>query len=244
MSELYCKLIEDLKSLSKVYNLTVNVNFETCERTFSSNNFIIFNMPNECELIIEDIPNDINELQLIPLIGNYGDIYEFRLMLNNDVLSHNNVGYCTLKSSIAAENCAIALNNYVIKRDNKIKVRKMIGNCTLHVDNICPDKTKEEISYALIKAGMLGMKDIVMFNRYDNPSKNRGFVLVQFHTHEFANLATTMFSKSLLVLFNKNVTVNWATYTRNTNGDHHFQHVSTIVYETIELYKINYLINK
>lgn len=224
MSEAYCKLIENLKLLSKEIDLPV----------FTEINLRCFG-PKEKEdikmklvssdVIIENIPEEINELELIPLCLKYGAVIKFCLMLNSDLLGHSNVAYCTYKSSDLACKCVSGLNNYEILPDRKIRVKRLVENCTLFIGNVRPEKTKEEILYALIKAGMVGVKDVITYKSYSNPNKTRGFAFVPFHTRELAEVARNTF-KNNLTLFGKNIAVEWGNFIPEVD-DQLLEHVST-----------------
>lgn len=225
MSERYFKLIEDLKLLSKRFDLPISV--ESSDRLFGAKDDFE-DILSDCEVIIREIPNEINEIQLIPLFARYGDIYSFRLKLNNNVLSHNKLAYCTYKNRIAAQNCLMALNDYEILRGKRIKIKRTMVNCTLFIGNICPEKTKEEILYALIKAGLIGIRDIVTYKSCSNPEKKKAYAFVPFYTHELAKHAKFYYGKKL-VLFGENVSLHWASSIPDAD-DKYLEHVSRVLY--------------
>ncbi|KAJ8919636.1 hypothetical protein NQ315_006162 [Exocentrus adspersus] len=81
--------------------------------------------------------------------------------------------------------------------------------CTLFIGGIPTYKRKDEVWQELCSQGVKNIVDVIMYRSYSNRAENRGFVFVEFKTHEEAAYFRAKFGKKLK-LWNISVVVDWS----------------------------------
>ncbi|XP_057702607.1 probable RNA-binding protein 46 isoform X1 [Corythoichthys intestinalis] len=159
----------------------------------------------ECEVFVGNIPRDMYEDELVPLVGRAGTIYELRLMME---FSGENRGYAFVMYT-KKEEALLAiqmLNHHEVRPGKFIGVCASLNNCRLFLGNIPKDKSKEEISEE-VKKVTEGLQEVTVYP--SATGKNRGFAFLQYETHKEAALARRELI-SRMRLWGQNHMVNWA----------------------------------
>lgn len=159
----------------------------------------------ECELFIKDFPEDFMECHLIPHFERFGEIYDFRLMMDYD---YKNRGYAYirfLKEEAAA--AALEVMKYFLLPDgSSLQIQKSYNKCRLFVSNLPKDLPQERIK-EVFKRLFPKMCDMIIHVTEQN---NRAFAFLDFPDHKTALEAKMMTSPGSLDLFNREVKIVWA----------------------------------
>lgn len=159
----------------------------------------------ECELFIKDFPKDYLEYHLIPHFERFGDIYDFRLMMDYD---YNNRGYAYVRFN--KEESAVAalevMKYYILPNGTTLQVQKSYNKCRLFVSNLPKDVPQEKIK-AVFQNLFPKMTDMVIHVTEQN---NRAFAFMDFPDHKAALEAKMRTSPGSLDLFDREVKVVWA----------------------------------
>lgn len=147
----------------------------------------------DCELYINRIPRHYTEEGIIQAFQRFGQIYEIRFMLDFDKSCR---GYCYVKfvDQRSALRAKETMNHFLTEPFKTFKVSFSFDKCRLFIGNIPKEIDHQEIESEL-RHMFPKIKGILMRNRIDLPdnSKNRGFVFVDFFSHEDA-LEVSIFS--------------------------------------------------
>ncbi|CAG9841024.1 unnamed protein product [Diabrotica balteata] len=164
--------------------------------------------PRNCEVFIGNLAKTVYEDELIPLFESAGNLCQFRLML--DFMNKTRgFAFASYFKSEDAENAIKILNGRTLRSGLKIIVSKSVDNCKLFVGNIPTDKTKAEL-FEAIKSAIDGVVDVIMYPENFDPKKNRGFAFIEFATHKQASLARRQLTPHNLILWNRELYVNWS----------------------------------
>ena len=150
------------------------------------------------------------EDELIPVFEQYGQIYDFRLMI--DSMSGQNKGYafCTYFTKEEAQGAVKALDKYEIRSGKKLGVCLSLPNDRLFVGSIPKTKTKEQIKEEFSKITE-NLTDVIIYVSPEDKKKNRGFAFLQYESHKAASLARRrLMSGKVRVFGHIQPTVDWA----------------------------------
>lgn len=161
-----------------------------------------------CEIFIAKIPKDCFEKELIPILGDIGKIYSFRLMMENEH-SHRGFGFCVYTTHETAKEAVGRLNNYQIKKNWYLGVCFSVDNCRLFVGGIPKLKTKAEI-HKEVSSVTENVVDIIVYPSAADKNKNRGFAFVEYTTHKAAAIARKKMILNGIELWGHTVAVDWA----------------------------------
>ncbi|XP_063700951.1 RNA-binding protein 47-like [Culicoides brevitarsis] len=170
----------------------------------------------ECELYIKDFPKDFQEFQLIPHFERFGEIYDFRLMMDYD---NNNRGYAYIRyqQKEAASAALEVMKNYLLPNGSALQVQKSYNKCRLFVSNLPKDVPQETIK-SLFHQLFPQMSEMTI-NMNSQNSSAYGFL--EFPDHKTALEAKMLSSPGVLDLFGRQIKIVWAFPEANTskNGD-------------------------
>ncbi|XP_061618066.1 probable RNA-binding protein 46 isoform X2 [Phyllopteryx taeniolatus] len=164
----------------------------------------------DCEVFVGKIPRDMYEDELVPLFETAGTIYEMRLMME---FSGENRGYAFVMEE--ARKAIEKLNEHEVRPGKFIGVCASLNKCSLFLDCIPKDKSKEEILEE-VKEITEGLLDVTVLPSYRG--KNRGFAFLEYETHKAAAFAR----KDLMArmkLWGKTIRVNWAKLDKHRKGE-------------------------
>lgn len=138
----------------------------------------------DLELFIGNIPIDISDELLISLFSRVGRFYKLRRMLDN--FGHNKAyAYVTYNDVEDANKAVLHLHDFPIKPHWKITVHFTKNKRRLFFGNIPRNKTLKEgrVEFSKFFERVL---QVILNPDVTYPKRNRGFVFVEFETHEFA----------------------------------------------------------
>ena len=161
-------------------------------------------------MFVGKIPRDCFEDELIPLLEECGQIYDFRLMM--DPMSGNNRGYgfCTYAAKSQALAAVKNLDNKEIRPGKRLGVCISVANNRLFVGSIPKSKSKHEILEEFQKV-TADLVDVIVYLSPDQKGKNRGFAFLEFESHKAAALARRRLSAGKIKVWGTiSPTVDWA----------------------------------
>lgn len=165
---------------------------------------------NSCELFIKKIPKKISEYILLTHFKRFGQIYEFRIMMD---FHGNNRGYAYIKYT--NENDAMKakqiMNHFFIKPKRLLEIQNSYDKCRLFVGNLPKELTKDEIEIELRKI-FPKLKTVVLHNRIqdNNYQGNRGFAFIDFPTHKDALEVKKLTSPGRIRKWDRDLKIVWA----------------------------------
>ncbi|XP_050516042.1 probable RNA-binding protein 46 [Diabrotica virgifera virgifera] len=187
------------------------------QRIFSHKYYVDRPTRRNCEVFVGNLAKSCYEDELIPLLEQAGQLCQFRLMLDfmNKTRGFAFASYFTPEE---ADNAIYLLNGVPLRSGLKIIVSKSVDNCKLFVGNIPTDKSADEL-FEAIRYAVDGVMDVIMYPDDFEPNKNRGFAFVEFVTHKKASLARRQLTPHNLILWNRELYVNWSEPIPDVNSE-------------------------
>jgi len=173
------------------------------------------------QIFIGKLPRDAFEDELIPLLAEYGSIYEFRLMFDSSQARNKGYGFCHYTTKEAADKAVKALHGSTFKH-HTLGVNISPAKTRLFVGSIPKAKTKEEIFKEFTEnCTCEGVNDVIVYTDPEQPSDaNRGFAFIDFDTHEQASQAKKKMANNTMQPFkHTNVPVDWAQVQEDPDDD-------------------------
>lgn len=139
-------------------------------------------------MFVGKIPRDCFEDEIIPLLEECGQIYDFRLMLDPESGLNRGFGFCTFASKGEAQSAVKKLDNKEIRPGRKLGVCISVANNRLFVGSIPKSKSKDEI-FTEFSRVTADLTDVIVYLSSENKGKNRGFAFLEYESHKAAALA-------------------------------------------------------
>merc|ERR1712176_1505717 len=150
------------------------------------------------------------EDELVPLFENYGQIYDFRIMVDPFSGLNKGFGFCTFTTKEAAQAAVKAMDKFEVRGGKKLGVCLSQANNRLFVGSIPKSKTKDDI-FNEFAGKVEELSDVIVYISSEDKSKNRGFAFLEFASHKDAALARRkLMSGRIKVFGNISPTVDWA----------------------------------
>ncbi|XP_064108028.1 RNA-binding protein 47-like [Macrobrachium nipponense] len=165
--------------------------------------------PRGSEVFLGNLPRDLYEDELLPIVERIGPIYKMRLMLD---FTGTNRGYAfvTFKDPYYAVRAVEALQRFEIRPRRVLGVMLSLDNRRLFLGNIPKEKTRNELHREMCRLTE-NVERIIMYLDIQNRSKNRGYALVEYSTHRDAAMARRrLFSEGSVLWDDVQVNVDWA----------------------------------
>jgi len=161
------------------------------------------------QIFIGKINREILEDDIVPALEEYGDIYEFRLMVDNRSGVNKGYGFCIYTTKDAADAAVKGLDGKELKGMN-LTVKLSRPNVRLFIGSIPKTKTKEQIIEEL-KDKVEELNDVILYMDPENKTLNRGFAFLDFATHKDASVAKKKLSSGKVKVFGMTQPpVDWA----------------------------------
>uniref|UniRef100_A0A336LVQ3 CSON001232 protein n=1 Tax=Culicoides sonorensis TaxID=179676 RepID=A0A336LVQ3_CULSO len=159
----------------------------------------------ECELYIKDFPTEFKECHLIPHFERFGEIYDFRLMMDYD---NNNRGYAFVRFiQEEAANAALEVMKYfLLPNGSTLQVQKSYSKCRLYASNLPKDVPQENIQ-GIFRDIFPKMTNMTI---HVTEQCNRAFAFIDFPDHATALEAKMSASPGYLYLFDREIKIVWA----------------------------------
>ncbi|XP_071449249.1 RNA-binding protein 47-like [Hetaerina americana] len=161
----------------------------------------------ESEVFVSGLPKTLFEYELVPFIERAGRLYELRLMMN---CYGRNRGYAFVKYTTPEEamHAIRELNGKEIRQGCQVGVVKSNKGNRLYIGGVPQSKRREEI-HEDISQVVEGVEKVIVPNSFSAQSENRGYVFVDFESHQAAASARRNFLNGVIKLWKK-VAVDWA----------------------------------
>lgn len=143
-----------------------------------------FHPENGSELYVKRIPFYVRVEDLIRYFGQVGKIFQIRLMMTEDFNENRGYAYISYMNATMAHEALKKLNQKCFGGVN-LSIEPSLNNCRIFVGGVPVTKTKDEVWQQLQKKG-INVVDVIMYRSYTQRAHNRGFVFVEFKTHEDA----------------------------------------------------------
>ncbi|XP_046455799.1 probable RNA-binding protein 46 [Daphnia pulex] len=160
------------------------------------------------EVFVGKIPRDLMENELLPVFQTVGPVYEIRLMMDTNE-TNRGFAFVTFATPADAGKAIQKLNRYEIRPGRFIGVIRSMDNCRLFIGGIPKDKSEEEIHKEMSRITE-GVVRVILYSSVVDKKKNRGFAFIEYESHRAAALARRKCLPDRLLLWGKNVAVDWA----------------------------------
>ena len=161
-------------------------------------------------MFVGKIPRDCFEDELIPLLEECGQIFDFRLMMDPLTGLNRGYGFCTYTNKISAQSAVKKLDNKEIRPGKKLGVCISVANNRLFVGSIPKNKSKEEIFEEFSRVTS-DLTDVIVYLSPEQKGKNRGFAFLEYDTHKAAALARRRLQSGKVYVWGMSIPkVEWA----------------------------------
>ena len=150
------------------------------------------------------------EDELVPMFEGFGQIYDFRLMIDPISGLNKGYGFCTYATKEAAQKAVKEMDKKEVRGGRKLGVCLSLPNDRLFVGSIPKSKTKQQImdEFRNVTEGLV---DVIVYTSSEDKNKNRGFAFLQYDSHKSASLSRRrLMSGKIRVFGNITPTVDWA----------------------------------
>lgn len=163
---------------------------------------------NGSEVFVRQIPLEETERDLLKFFQAAGKVFQVRLMMHENGKTNRGFGYVTYFDTSMAKTAVTTLNNVPYK-DRYLIIENSLNNCRLFIGGIPTYKRKDQVWQELCSKGVKNIIDVIMYRSYSDRAENRGFVFVEFRTHEEAAYFRARYGKTLK-LWDNPVVVDWS----------------------------------
>ncbi|KAJ8981186.1 hypothetical protein NQ317_014830 [Molorchus minor] len=161
------------------------------------------------EIFVRNVPVLDSENDLFRFFKTAGEIFQIRLMMHEDGKHNRGFAYVTFMDPKGAQEAVEKLCDISYKNNHYLTIEHSLNNVRIFIGGIETTRTKDEIWQQLYKNGVKNIVDVIMYRSYTDRAENRGFVFVEFKTHEEAAYFRAKFAKSLM-LWGSPVIVDWS----------------------------------
>ena len=150
------------------------------------------------------------EDELIPMFEGFGQIFDFRLMIDPVSGLNKGYGFCTYATKESAQKAVKEMDKKEVRGGKKLGICLSLPNDRLFVGSIPKSKTKQQImdEFSNVTEGLI---DVIVYISPEDKKKNRGFAFLQYESHKAASLARRrLMSGKIRVFGNITPTVDWA----------------------------------
>ncbi|KAF2879060.1 hypothetical protein ILUMI_27113 [Ignelater luminosus] len=161
------------------------------------------------EVFAHRLPADALEDELYWFFSLGGKIYDMRLMLRPSGFANRGFAFVRYCNPEQARQAMELLNQVDFRPCVRIVLEKSLENNRLFVSGVPLMKTKKDIWEELLNIGMEGIVDVIVYKSHRSYYNNRGFIFIEFESHEKASDTRREFVDNL-ELWNKQVILDWA----------------------------------
>lgn len=164
----------------------------------------------ESEVYITGIPYKATIEDLVEFCEQAGEIYQIKLMMTSKPNKNRGFGYVTYMNKSIAKKALNELQNKDFQDSISLTLELSHNNCRIFLGGLPKIKNKDEIWQALKNVyNVQNLVDVITYRSYSNPRLNRGFVFLEFYTHEEACYFRAKY-RNHLYLFGKKLLVDWS----------------------------------
>ncbi|KAH9328229.1 hypothetical protein KI387_000337, partial [Taxus chinensis] len=139
----------------------------------------------EFEIFVGGLNKDANEEDLKKVFGEVGEIKEVRMSRNPTTQKNKGFAFIRYATVEQAKKALTELKNPQV-REKQCGVSPSQDNDTLYVGNICKTWTKETVIEKLKEYEVENFEEMALMDDTKNEGQNRGFVFLEFTTHQDA----------------------------------------------------------
>ncbi|KAL5223334.1 hypothetical protein ABZP36_028047 [Zizania latifolia] len=164
--------------------------------------------PQGSEVFIGGLPRDTTEEDLRDLCEPFGEIYEVRLMKDKETKENKGFAFVTFSAKDGAQQAIEELHD----KDHKGRTLRCSLSQAKHrlfVGNVPKGLGEDELRNIIHGKGP-GVVNIEMFKDLHDPSRNRGFLFVDYYNHACADYARQKLSAPNFKVDGSQLTVSWA----------------------------------
>lgn len=173
----------------------------------------------ESEIFVSGIPEAATVHDLARFFETVGEIFQTKLMMRGQFLPNRGFGFVTYIDKATAKKALKELKQKSFMGGPCIFLQKSVDNCRIFVGGVPAKKTKDEIWHELRNTyDVNNIVDVIAYRSYSNPKHNRGFVFLEFRTHEEASHFRAKYADKLY-LFGKLLLVDWSVPILDTDPD-------------------------
>lgn len=144
-----------------------------------------FNPENGSEIFVKRIPKKAHISELLTHFGRAGEIFQIRLMMTENIEQNRGYAYVSYMNANTAKNAIRDLNFKPLNGNNLI-LEPSLNNKRIFMGGVPIHKSKDEVWQQLQKRGIRNIVDVIMYRSYTDRAHNRGFVFIEFKSHEDA----------------------------------------------------------
>lgn len=164
--------------------------------------------PHGSEVFIGGVPRDASEEDLRGLCEPFGKISEVRLVKDKDKKENKGYAFIAFTTKDAAERAIEEIHDKEFKGKTLRCSLSQVKN-RLFIGNVPKNMTEEDLRKILEDSGP-GVENIEFLKDHHNPSRNRGFVFVEYYNHACADYSRQKMSSANFKLDGTKPTVSWA----------------------------------
>ncbi|XP_008777549.1 heterogeneous nuclear ribonucleoprotein Q-like isoform X1 [Phoenix dactylifera] len=164
--------------------------------------------PHGSEVFIGGLLRDATEENLRDLCEAFGEIHDVRLVKDKDTRESKGFAFITFTNKDAAQKAIEELHDKEFK-GRTLRCSLSQAKHRLFIGNVPKSLSEEELRKILEESGP-GVQNIEMFKDPQNPSRNRGFLFVEYYNHACADYARQKMSSPNFKMDGSNPTVSWA----------------------------------
>lgn len=164
--------------------------------------------PHGAEVFIGGLPREVTEEDLRELCDRFGEIFEVRLVKDKETKESKGFAFVTFTTKEAAQSAIEEVNEKEFKGRtlrcsvSQVKHRLFVGNV--------PKGLSEEDLRKIFNANCPGVENIEFFKDQQDPTRNRGFLFIEFYNHACAEHSRQKLSNSSFKVEGSNLTITWA----------------------------------
>ncbi|KAL6623460.1 hypothetical protein ACP70R_033339 [Stipagrostis hirtigluma subsp. patula] len=182
--------------------------------------------PHGSEVFIGGLPRDITEEDLRDLCEPLGEIYEVRLTKDKETKEVKGFAFVTFTGKDAAHRAIEDIQDREYK-GRTLRCSLSQAKHRLFVGNVPKGLSEDELR-KIIQGKGPGVVNIEMFKDQHDPSRNRGFLFVEYHNHACADYARQKLSSPNFKVDGSQLTVSWAEPKGSTDSSSAAAQVKTI----------------
>lgn len=169
--------------------------------------------PSGCEIFFGRLPKDCYEDEMVPLLEQYGKIWELRIMVDPHTGNSKGYGFVVYSNRDEAKLAVASANDRDIEvptTKRSLNMNMTLNQHRIFVGSIPKDRTKENLLEAF-QSDLEGLTDIIIYGSDDKKNNNRGFCFLEFSTHKMASAAMNRISSGKCNPFRSKIFCDWAT---------------------------------
>lgn len=169
-----------------------------------------FRPEKESQIFVSDIPEDAGVLDLLYFFQQTGDLFQATLVMRYKSELNRGYAFITYVNQNGAQRAFTELQNQPFMGAATLTIKLTTNNRRIFIGGLPIQKTKDNI-WQELRGGyrVQNIVDVITYRNHANPLFNRGFVFLEFRTHEEASQFRDNF-QDCLHLFGRRVLVDWS----------------------------------